>query len=198
MSKKIGKLIQAYILASVLLVAMSPLEKESWSLTKIQSGGRRQEVESLLAVLRDVEVREHDPERLISAIERVGEARVQAAIPYLIELISFKRSFYWENKDPRIREEEHPVTVLSRYPAAGALFMIGKPSLPALVKVIQGEEIGAVASENALYTVSQIFRDEPLEGVAYLKSAAIRTRMSGAAQKLLYAAHKLEESIQIR
>jgi hypothetical protein len=196
MSKKIGKLIQAYILASVLLGAISPLEKEASSMIKTQSEGGRQEVGSLLAVLRDAEVREHEPERLISAIERVGEARVQAAIPYLIELISFKRSFYWENKDPRIREEEHPVTVLSRYPAAGALFMIGKPSLPALVKVIQGEEVGAVASENALYTVSQIFRDEPSEGVEYLKSAATRALIAGAAQKLLYAAHKLEESIQ--
>jgi hypothetical protein len=61
-----------------------------------------------------------------------------------------------------------------RYPATGALFQIGRPALPALIKVIETHESSSLESENAIYTVEGIFREALAEGTKYLREAAVR------------------------
>lgn len=163
-----------------------------------QSQSLDQETISLLTTIQDEQFRQREPEKFIRAIERLGEMRSQPAIPLLIRLLTFSRTFSWENKkvEVDIADVEHPVGILGRYPAAGALFMIGKPSLPALVKVIEEQGRETIASQNALYTAKLIFRDEPSEGIAYLKTAATEASTTTGAKRLLYAARKFEESIE--
>src|SRR5262249_47460481 len=133
-----------------------------------------------------------DPDRLVRAIERLGELQAVAVAHDLAQLLTFRQTFYWE-KNPKISEGNY-TSPLSRYPAAGALFMIGKASLPALIKVIEMEKSGSFASENALYTIGQLFRDAPPEGVEYLTEAAAAASSPQAANRISKAAEKARQS----
>ncbi len=111
--------------------------------------------------ISDKQMRAREPGRVIEAIKRLGEMKSFVAIDGLIHLITYKRTYEWEKYG---YIHFHTITTLDRYPATGALFEIGKSSLSALKKVIETEETGSLAGENAIYTVTQIFRDSPAEG----------------------------------
>lgn len=176
------------MIALALLISMG----QTLAQYKQQSTGEGQESMQLLTILRDEQIREREPERVIKAIEHLGQMKSIAAIDDLVQLLTFKQSFPWKNRNLDIVEEDHPITPLSRYPAAGALFQIGKPALPALIKVIETEETGSLAGENAIYTVTQIFRDSPTKGVEYLRDAAANASSPQAARRLSGAAARVK------
>jgi hypothetical protein len=159
---------------------------------KQQSAAEGQESMQSLTILRDEQLRVREPERVIKAIEQLGQMKSIAAIDDLVQLLTFKQSFPWENRNLGMVEEDHPITPLSRYPAAGALFQIGRPALPVLIKVVEAEETGSLASENAIYTVTQIFRDSPAGGVEYLRDAAAKASSAQAARRLSGAADRVK------
>lgn len=166
--------------------------------TSLSRQSEDQRESQLLAIVIDKKARENEPERLIRAIERLGEMRSEAAIPFLIQLLTFKRTLSWESKNVEVDivDTEHPVTITGRYPAAGALFMIGKPSLPSLVGVIEEQDSDAVSSVNALYTIRQIFRDSPSEVGGFLRSAAAKASSTAKSERLIHAAEAAEKLAQ--
>jgi hypothetical protein len=180
------------IITALVALALLSLGAEGTSKLKLQSNGENQEQAELLTILRDEHLREHQPERVAKAIERLGEMKSVGAVDQLVQLLTFRRTFPWENNNLDVIQEDHPVTPLGRYPAAGALFQIGKPALPALIKVIETEETGSLAGENAIYTVTQIFRDSPARWAEYLKDAATRASSPQAARRLSGAAKKVK------
>lgn len=149
------------------------------------------EVSTLISVLRDSRLRQDDPERVIKAIERLGDLKAAAAVDDLIQLIAFRRTFSWERNGGSILELQ-PITPGNRYPAVSALFQIGKPALPALVKVIEGSESNSLENQNATYAVQSIFRDNLREGVKYLREAATQSFTRLMAQRLSTAARRIE------
>jgi len=149
------------------------------------------EVSTLISVLRDSRLRQDDPERVIKAIERLRDLKAVAAVDDLIQLIGFSRTFSWERTDGSILELQ-PITPGNRYPAVSALFQIGKPALPALVKVIEGFESNSVENQNATYAVQSIFRDNLPEGVKYVREAATQSFTTLMAQRLSTAAGRIE------
>lgn len=177
-----------YVITPVSLVAKGK------SVTQMQSND--QEAADLLIVIQDRRMQQQEPDRFIKAIERLGEMQSEAAIPFLIKLLTFSRTFSWENRKVDIIDEEHPVTILGRYPAAGALFHIGQPALAALVRVIEVNQADSLASQNAEYTVKAIFREDPKAGVQYLRGAADRSQAPEASKKLREAAERANRSLQ--
>jgi HEAT repeat protein len=160
-----------------------------------QSFGKDRKIMHLLRILRDEQLRQVEPERVIEAIEQIGDLKSIAAIDDLAQLLTFGRNVEPETMGDVI-VGEHFITTFARYPAARALFRIGKPALPALIKVIAAEETGSPASENATYTVTQIFRDAPSDGVEYLRSAAGKASSNQEVQRLSVAAEKLKGFLQ--
>lgn len=142
----------------------------------------------LLDFVRDKESQDKDREGVAQAIERLGEMRSYAAIDDLVKLITFRRTLRSnEGTQPTVIDKEHPVTPLSVYPATGALFHIGRPALPALMKLIETSEPNSLASQNAVYTLMAIFREDPEAGVQYLQDAADQAPTLEASKKLLRA-----------
>lgn len=162
---------------------------------KQPSMSKNQEGVQLLNILHDEELRVREPERFTKAIERLGEIKSVESIEDLVQLLTFRRNIEPERIGDVIVGERY-ISPVNYYPAVGALFSIGKSSVPALTKVIEKEEIGSLASKNAIYTVTQIFRDTPSEGVEYLREAATKTASSQAAQRLSYASEKLKRFLQ--
>jgi hypothetical protein len=127
-----------------------------------QSGpSDEEEIQRLLAVVREQGLAEREPETLAKAIERLGELKAKQAIDDLILLLAFKKPIQIDPKSPPIR----PIPPWVRYPASGALIKIGRPAVPALVRAIERTSTDAVESENALKSIMLIFRDEPAEAV---------------------------------
>ena len=186
---ELGSLLGSLSLLALLVLVGQPLAQHQG-----QSPGVDEERAQLLTLLRDEQLREHEPERVAKAIERIGDLRSVDDIEDLIKLLTFSRNIQKEIIGDTI-VGEHFITPFARYPAAGALFRIGKPSLPGLMGVIRTEDTASLASENALYTLMQIFRDAPSQGVEYLKEAATGEPSPEAARGLSIAAEKMKRFV---
>lgn len=158
-----------------------------------QTGGQDRRVSELLTLLRDEQLRTSEPKRVIEAIDRLGEMKAIEAIDDLIELLTFEKIFEWEKNIPRdFHVDLIGIDLLDRYPATVALFRIGKPALPALLKVIERSEVGTLENNLAIRTVMMTFGDDPKNGVTFFREAAERTLSPDKARRLLEAAARLE------
>ncbi|HWH58334.1 MAG TPA: hypothetical protein VN682_11925 [Terriglobales bacterium] len=99
----------------------------------------------------------------------LGQERATAYIPELIKFLEFRRKFYWEGTSFKMQ----PVTEIDHYPAAMALFQMGKPALPALLAVIAQEKPDSLRFKNAVNTVMLIHREDFPAGVRFLRHAAL-------------------------
>ncbi len=159
-----------------------------------QVSPKEDELEKLLNTIRDTNLQETDPNRVIKAIQRLGELRDPAAVDDLVPLLTFRRWYPWE-KDPHAKiDAVEPIGPSTRYPAVGALMDIGKPSLPALIKVIENHEPHSLETENAMHVVTYLSRDKRPEYIDYLKEAANKAPTPQAAERLSKAAEMLKES----
>jgi HEAT repeat protein len=153
-----------------------------------RGGERSEEIPRLLKTLDDPQLRSGNPDRLAGAIRRAGELRTQESVDSLVRLLTFRY------KSPREREAEDEgifISVQQPYPAVSALFQIGEPALPALIRRIssdEGEEPG-LARKNAAQAVMLVFREDPRKGICYFKAAAAK-----ASSPL--AMHWLEEAAE--
>src|SRR6185437_10440994 len=92
--------------------------------------------QELAAFLQQNETVANDDPCVIAALDILGQERATAYIPELIKFLEFRRKFYWEGTSFKMQ----PVTEIDHYPAAMALFQMGKPALPALLAVIAQEK----------------------------------------------------------
>ena len=150
-----------------------------------------EKVEKLLSTLRDKRLRESDPTRLVEAIQQLGRMKAAAAIADLVDLLTFRRTWPWETPGGPI-DEIHTITPAGRYPAVGALMEIGKPSVPAVTKVIEEKASDSLEVANALEVVRFIFRERPPAAVEYLQGAAAKAASTETAERLRKAAEKLK------
>lgn len=165
------------------------------ALTLVVQGAKRmqepkEEIADLLTILKKKESRQADPERLAKAIHQAGDLRVEAAIPDLVGLLDFKRTFSWESQDAV--HEIQPITRSSRYPAIAALGQIGPPALPSLVRAIEDNNPDSLLSLNSLESIRVIFREKPRAGVAFLKKAVDAASSAVAKKRLSLAVAELE------
>jgi hypothetical protein len=144
------------------------------------------EIAKLLAIVRNKELREREPKRVVEAIQRLGELRVLEAVDDLVQLITFRRTFDWERSDMIV--EIQPIHIGNRYPATSALFQIGAPALPALVEVIEQADLDSVEAKNAGDAVMSIFREDLPAASEYLRGVATRASSMQEAQRLVAAA----------
>ncbi|HYE72525.1 MAG TPA: hypothetical protein VEF04_04305 [Blastocatellia bacterium] len=180
-----------YMLCIIFFILVS--SKEIPALLKSQNISYDENMQKLLSTLRNESLRKNSPQEVIKAIKRLGELRSTEAVDDLIKLLTFRQSFNWEDHSGESINEIQPIHTGNRYPATSALINIGKPALPALVKIIQAQPSQSLASENAIFTIKMIFRDNPLGGVEYLKQASISATSTQAKQRLNNAVKMLEK-----
>ena len=126
--------------------------------------------QELAAFLEQKDVLVNQTDCAIAALEILGHEHAVAYIPQLVNLLTFRRTFSWEGTRFKMR----PVTELGHYPAAGALFEIGKPALPALLTVAAEEKPDSLKFNNAVSTIMLIHRDQSSQGVHFLRQAALK------------------------
>lgn len=156
------------------------------SAAQIISAQSESEIDELINILRDDEIRESDPERVVKAIIRLGELKAATAIDDLIQLITFERD---------LTNVMHLISPINHYPAADALFEIGSLSVPALVKVIKTHVGESKESENATLTLLSIFRESPSDGIGVLQEEASKAVSPLERQRLMEAVARMEEAV---
>ena len=157
-----------------------------------QTQSREEEIRKLLEVARDANLRETNPDRVAGAIKRLGEMKAVETIDDLTELLTFRIYQPWE-KDPHQPIAEGTYS-FRRYPSVGALMEIGKPALPALVKVIETHESNSLETENVMKVLIYISRYKQSEYVDYLQVEAAKALPKEASERLLKAAEALKET----
>ncbi len=199
MIKQLGNSIKLCLFGVALLViALPAFAGKAISVGSVVHERKEDEERRLLAIIRDKEAQESDRERCVQAIERLGEIRSITAVDDLINLITFKSTLRSEeNPSPIVIDREHPVTPLSLYPAAGALFYIGKPALPALLRLIETSDPESLASQNAVYTLMAVFREDPKAGVLYLQNAGNNAQTPEASKRFLRAVERARSLFRI-
>src|SRR5262249_19097521 len=122
---------------------------------------------------------------------RLGQMRAFEAIDDLTALLAFSPRFPGEVLDP----DGAPLNEfqMERYPAVGALFEIGRPALPALVRTIEANRVDSLEGQNALRSIQNIFREDLNEGARFLEHAAEASSNEYSKQDLRQAAARLKE-----
>lgn len=195
MQDKLRVIFRTYLPAIFLsLLALLLLEGQVMANFNSQGEKRAAVINQLLNTLHDEQIREQEPERLVHAIQRLGQMKAVEAVEDLAKLITFRRTFPWEDESLGAIQEFSVVTILSRYPAAGALYEIGPASLPVLVKVIVDQEPSSLASENAIFTIWAIFKPDPASGVRFLRNRVEEAPTPEATERLLAAAENMKKN----
>lgn len=143
----------------------------------------------LLEILHQEDLQQTDPGRVRGAINQLGLMRCADVIDDLVDLLTFRFPFPKEDDPVRLQ----PPIPASRYPATNALSEIGKPALPALVKVIETSDPGSLLSKNARFTVRSIFAHIRADGDKFFREAADKAATPEAKQRLLKALETADE-----
>jgi hypothetical protein len=143
----------------------------------------------LVQFLSSANPAESDPHCLTWTINKLGNEHYDPAVDALVKLLDFRRP-------PTQREERgfflHPTGIWDMYPAAGALSLIGKQALPALMGAIRADSTSLTARQNAVFVWMEIFRygDEHPKGVALLKQEEASANDDSTRQRLRTAVQR--------
>lgn len=126
--------------------------------------------QQLVEFLAQKDVLTRDPECAAVALELLGHEHAEDHISEIVQFLTFRRKFYWEGTGFIMR----PVGEIEHYPAATALFEIGKPALPALLSVAAEGPNDSLKFRNAVNTIMDIHREHLPDGVRFLRRAALK------------------------
>jgi hypothetical protein len=191
MSERLSKTIIYILVIGALLISSKPILAQS----NIQAFNKESRITELLSIIREPQIQDREPARLIKAIEELGDLKAIKAIDDLIQLLNLKREIKpatVQLDGIEIVDLDHPIVDSDLYPAVIALYHIGKPALPALVNVIKNTENDSLNYSNALCALKYIFRDDTKQGATYLRNLALQASSEEAARRLINAAEQLE------
>lgn len=126
--------------------------------------------QQLVEFLADKDVLTKDPDCAAVALQLLGHQHAQDHISEIVKFLTFRRKFYWEGTGFNMR----PVAEIDHYPAATALFEIGKPALPMLLSVVAEGPPDSLKFRNAVNTIMLIHREQFPAGMRFLRRAAVR------------------------
>jgi hypothetical protein len=118
------------------------------------------------------------------ATTKLGVAGYLPAIKTLVALLDYRT--HGDPEEARtgvVRQPGWPI-----YPAADALFLIGKPAVPEILKVLAKSDTSDLVRRVAIYALFNIKSDEETGPVATLVRASRAEKDIGASQRLMDAA----------
>jgi hypothetical protein len=178
-SKKNSRLVVVFALAIGLATAHQVLGECS----SLQSSSPSELAQFLQATAANID----NPNCIAYALKELGIQRYAAAVDVVARFLDFRR--------PKTEDEEHglylhPQGIGELYPAAYALVMIGRNSLPATLAVIESHSSAQLARENAVWVWMEVQRDNSPHAVAALVREAETATNPILKQNLTWAASR--------
>ena len=159
-----------------------------------QEASTKQKLQNALAIVRNVELRENDPERVIRAIHQLGQLHDPAAIDDLVDLLTFRNWAPWEKDPNKAVDISMPRSRGMIYPAVNALKEIGTSSVPAMIKVIAGHDPSSLETLNAMEVLISLSHGNRKKYAEDLKEQAAKATSAEASERLRVASEALEKS----
>ncbi|MCI0350764.1 MAG: hypothetical protein L0Z53_15170, partial [Acidobacteriales bacterium] len=151
-----------------------------------QCGARKDRIATLISIVKDRELLKNDPERVEAAIQQLGELRAEEAIDPLISMLDYE-AYKFRRKDQWFitasGEREYPVVY--------ALASIGRPAVPAIVRLLEKTEPETRLAVNARQTLILLFGDNPGEGIDLVEAAARKSETAQGSLRLRAAVDEL-------
>jgi hypothetical protein len=193
----------SFVLLSALLIFCFCLfgRHQAIGYAQLQSDSQAQEITALINELRNVNLQKNDPDKIFNAMHRLMELKSLAAIDDLINLISFEKQYSHQKTKDGVITMSRIIPISARYPAIRVLASIGRPALPALVKVIEENSSESMESYNALITIMEIFNHKS-DAVDYLTNAMKQSPSKENSRRISYfieeakkdcALHRMQE-----
>jgi hypothetical protein len=155
-----------------------------------QGESRDEEIAQLIAIIRNSQLRIEDPKKVVEAINKLGEMKATSAVDDLAQLLTFRIVSVGEILTGMRTEAD------TRFPAVSALFLIGMPALPALIKVVEDFDEQDLMSRNAWQTIISIFSGKLPEGVEYVNQAASKSSSALGSQRLSKLAEEMNKIVR--
>jgi hypothetical protein len=154
-----------FFLLLIMLIAQSDCAQQCVELREADSA-------SLIAFLsKDKEIAVGSrPGCVTYALSRLGDEKSAESSAVVSNYLDFRRPMTADEKE---MDRLH-ISMSARefYPAVLTLFQIGKPALPALIEKIGEADASKDVFDNAIRALMFIFRQEPSEGIRFLKKSA--------------------------
>lgn len=152
-----------------------------------------EEVKKLINIIRNENLVKSDSEKVVKAIDRLGELKAKEAVTDIAKLLTLDRGArYFDTENP---PSGGIITPYSIYPAVKALNNIGETSVPDLIKVIEREETNSLPSENAYFTIMTIYRENLEKAVIALRKQVFLAETGQGSERILKAVKRLEDLI---
>jgi hypothetical protein len=135
-------------------------------------------IDYAFAVITDSDYLAHNEPCIRGAILYLGGKHVEKAIPLLTKLLSYREKPNAYSRYP----------IYQQYAAIDALYMIGKPAVPALIRTVRENDSDTVESRNAVFALMSIYSGKPATGVQALIKAGDEQSDPMLAEKLHKAA----------
>jgi HEAT repeat protein len=120
------------------------------------------------------------------AFTRIARLPPEEAVPLLVEFLGWKRPL---NAAERLGIFIHPNTPDNLYPAVSALFQIGAPAEPGIIRFLaRADEENNLARKHAIYTLLLIHHGNVMDVLENLMRASRSTPNSGDSARLRAAA----------
>jgi hypothetical protein len=188
MKLRARKLLHAVLLLALIAQVLTAKLEGYGQVTQGES--RDEEIAQLIALIRNSQLRIEDPNKVVEAINKLGEMKAASAVDDLAQLLTFRLVSLGERLTGMRTEAD------ARFPAVSALYLIGNPALPALVKVIENFNEQDLMSRNAREAIFSIFRGKLSEGVKYINEAASRSSSALGSQRLSVLAGEMNRIIR--
>jgi hypothetical protein len=156
-----------------------------------QGESRDEEIAQLITIIRNSQLRIGDPKKVVEAINKLGEMKAASAVDDLAQLLTFRLVSVGEILTGMRTEAD------TRFPAITALYLIGKPALPSLIKVVEDFDEQDLMSRNAWRAIFSIFSGKLPEGAEYVNQAASKSSSALGSQRLEKLAREMNRIIRM-
>jgi hypothetical protein len=155
---------------SIILLMLAMFSESFGQCSALKNG--HSSIEQLLSFLREskqILSRPKEADCVTFVIKLLEYESSPDAIELMVKYLDFERPLSDAEKAGFMIQG--PFTIGNKYPATGTLMTFGKAALPALFLAIENGP-SDVVQRNATYTIMQIFRDHPDEGIEAIKKQA--------------------------
>ena len=151
------------------------------------------------------ELKHTTPERMVEYLQQSTGALSQTCVAYAIDELGSRKHVAAAEILTKYLDFPRPGTELNGrtnvivripwlgdyYPAVDALFEIGRPAIPSLIRVLGAGGTSDLARRNAVGVVGAVFRDNVVDAVVLLNDANRSAEDPGVAGRLLDAAKQM-------
>ena len=179
------------VLSLVIIMTIATSNLAIAECAALSAGSSAEGLIGFLRASKKLQAGRQDQECIQFALEHLAYKPSPDATAVLVDYLGFERPLSDAERDGFMFHGPRS-NIAGYYAASSTLFTFGRSAIPALVSAIETRE-SSVVRHNATYTVMQIFRRQPVDGIQTLKQELAKLPLGKAATNVKNA---IQEAIR--